>query len=245
MAQRQAAALPPDRLPVMYQSWRHLLFLHWAWDPAEIQRSLPEGLYVDTFDGSAWLGVVPFWMDAIRPRWCPAVPGLSWFLELNLRTYVHTADGTPGVWFYSLDCNRSVAVWAARTFFSLPYVHATQSGVRPQGETGSTEFRSKRRGPSLPNAFTYGAKTGAVAGPALAGTLEYFLVERYRLFSWRKRERRLFEGQVSHTPYVISPARVLRADCSLFEENGWVAPKRGADHAVVSSGVDVSIYALR
>ena len=105
----------------MYQRWSHLLFLHWRWDPAAIQATLPDGLFVDTHENHAYLGVVPFWMDAVRPRFCPPVPGLSWFLELNLRTYVHAADGTPGVWFYSLDCNNPVAVHLARTLFSLPY----------------------------------------------------------------------------------------------------------------------------
>nr|WP_256199118.1 DUF2071 domain-containing protein [Verrucomicrobium spinosum] len=108
----------------MYQTWSHLLFLHWEWDAAAIQRTLPSGLHVDTFGGSAWVGLVPFFMRNIRPRYLPAVPWVSYFLELNVRTYVHDDEGRPGVWFYSLDCNQPLAVWTAQTFFHLPYQHA-------------------------------------------------------------------------------------------------------------------------
>lgn len=101
----------------MRQRWEKLLFLHWAWDAAEVQRTLPLGLTVDTFEGRAWLGVVPFFMRDVRPAWVPSVPGISNFLELNVRTYVFDGRGRPGIWFYSLDCNQRLAVRAARTFF--------------------------------------------------------------------------------------------------------------------------------
>ena len=242
--QRAATRVRPVRSPVMFQSWSHLLFLHWTWDPAAIQATLPEGLFVDTHDGRAYLGVVPFWMDAVRPRFCPPVPGLSWFLELNLRTYVHTADGTPGVWFYSLDCNQPLAVHLARTFFSLPYVHARQTGVRPARNLGRfAEFTSRRQPAAELNRFTYAGTTPPE--PAQPGTLEFFLAERYLLFSRSRRTGRLYEGQVWHTPYRLSPARVTHADTALFSDNGFPAPTRPADHAMVSPRVDVSIYGLQ
>lgn len=255
--QRAATRVRPARSPVMYQRWSHLLFLHWRWDPAAIQATLPPGLFVDTYAGDAYLGVVPFWMDAVRPRFCPPIPGLSWFLELNLRTYVHTADGTPGVWFYSLDCNNPVAVQLARTFFSLPYVHARQTGIRPKpkchllGDTSSApsafaEFTSQRKTPSADapaNRFTYAGTTPP--SPAQPGTLEYFLAERYVLFSRSRRTGRLHEGRVWHQPYRLSPTRVTRADTSLFADNGFRTPARPADHALTSPGVYVSIYPLR
>ena len=106
---------------MMHHAWRDLLFLHWRVDPERIQRTLPPGLTVDVFDGAAYVGIVPFFMCDIRPRGLPAMPGLSNFMELNVRTYVHDAQGTPGVWFYSLDCNSRLTVWGARRFFHLPY----------------------------------------------------------------------------------------------------------------------------
>lgn len=237
----------------MFQSWRHLLFLHWAWSPAEIQKTLPPGLFVDTFNRNAYLGVVPFWMDQIRPRFLPPAPGLSWFLELNLRTYVHTADGTPGVWFYSLDCNQPIAVQLARTFFSLPYVHARQRGVRPSALNNYTaEFRSQRPPLSTEqisgthgwsNSFSYSAIPGSVPAPAEPGTLEYFLAERYVLFSRSARTGQLASGRVWHEPYKLAPAHVSAAT-SLFGDNGFSLPE-GFGHQMVSDGVDVSIFNLQ
>ena len=105
----------------MYQRWDDLLFLHWSYDPLAIQRTLPRGLTVDTFEGKAYIGIVPFFMRDVRPSFCPRLPGISDFLELNVRTYVYDEHGVPGVWFYSLDANQWLAVRAARRFFCLPY----------------------------------------------------------------------------------------------------------------------------
>ncbi len=242
-AQRNAARVRPAAAPVMFQHWRHLLFLHWAWDPAALQATLPPGLYVDTRDDRAYLGVVPFWMDRIRPRFCPPVPGLSWFLELNLRTYVHTADGTPGVWFYSLDCNNRVAVQIARTLFSLPYVYARQQGARPALPSDVARFES-RRPDGADNLFAYAPESSSAFGPAAPGSLEFFLAERYLLFS-RRRDGSLASGRVWHPPYQLAPAVVSAAETSLFADNAFPAPARPADHAMTSPGVAVSIYPLR
>jgi len=94
----------------MYQRWRRLLFLHWDWDVAAVQATLPAGLTVDPWEGRAWLGVVPFRMEGVRPRFLPAMGGLSNFPELNVRTYVRDERGRAGVWFYSLDCAQPIAV---------------------------------------------------------------------------------------------------------------------------------------
>jgi len=227
----------------MSQTWSHLLFLHWAWDPAAIQATLPPGLFVDTHEGRAYLGVVPFWMDRVRPRFCPPVPGLSWFLELNLRTYVHTADGTPGVWFYSLDCNNRIAVQIARTLFSLPYFFAHQAGSRPVLASDVARFES-RRPDGEDNIFAYAPTSSAAFAPTAPGSLEFFLAERYLLFSQR-RNGGLASGRVWHPPYQLAPAAVSAAETSLFSDNGFPAPSRPADHAMTSPGVDVSIYPLR
>ena len=104
-AQRLAMRERPSATQVMHQRWGDLLFLHWPIEAALIQEKLPEGLYVDVFGGQAWIGVVPFYMERIRPVGMPPVPGISWFLELNVRTYVHDSKGRAGVWFFSLDCN--------------------------------------------------------------------------------------------------------------------------------------------
>ncbi len=104
---------------VMRMIWSELLFAHWPIQPDAVARLLPDGLTLDTRDGQAWIGVVPFLMSSVAPRCCPAVPGLSRFLELNVRTYV-IRDGKPGVWFFSLDAENPIAVRLARATFNLP-----------------------------------------------------------------------------------------------------------------------------
>ena len=118
---------PQYRTPVMYEKWHDLLFLHWEYDPQTIQGTLPKGLYVDTFEEKAYLGAVPFFMRNVRSRLFPSVLRVSDFQELNIRTYVHDSNGTPGVWFYSLDANHYLAVKTARLFFNLPYFYATMT----------------------------------------------------------------------------------------------------------------------
>jgi len=122
---RRALQREPAAKPVIYQTWSDLLFLHWEWDPAEIQATLPPGLYVDTYGEKAYVGVIPFRMTDVRASFLPEIPGVTNFLELNVRTYVHDRDGRPGVWFYSLDLNHGLGVLLAKTFFSLPYHNAT------------------------------------------------------------------------------------------------------------------------
>ncbi|MCF3651312.1 YqjF family protein [Synoicihabitans lomoniglobus] len=238
--QRLAARDRPASSPVMYQRWQDLLFLHWRWDPAAIQATLPAGLTVDTFEGDAWVGIVPFWMRAVRPRFLPPLPGLSWFQELNLRTYVHDARGRPGVWFYALDCNQPLAVILARSLFGLNYVHARQTGCLPTSHRPA-EFHSLRRATGGVSHFRY-ESVGATR-TAAPGSLEFFLVERYRLFAQRR--GRLWSGRVWHPPYAISAVDVDQAETALWVDHGFPSPDRPADHAVMSSGVNVSVYPLQ
>src|SRR6266404_10006502 len=107
----------------MAQSWHDLLFAHWQVDAAALRPLLPPQLQIDTFGGSAWLAVVPFRMTGVRLPGTPALPWLSAFPELNVRTYV-TCDGEPGVWFFSLDAGNALAVAIARAWFHLPYFRA-------------------------------------------------------------------------------------------------------------------------
>ncbi len=238
--QRLQARTRPASAPVMYQRWAELLFLHWRWDPAEIQASLPAGLTVDTHDGAGWMGIVPFWMNAVRPRFLPPLPGLSWFLELNLRTYVFDESGTPGVWFYSLDCNQPIATAIARRFFGLNYISAHQVG-RPSSAERAAEFHSTRRSSQGVSHFQWQPETPAA--PAPPSTLEFFLAERYHLFSSHR--DRLYRGQVWHEPYRLGGVSVSQAETTLWVDQGWTAPNRPADHAMTSAGVEVSIYPLR
>lgn len=224
----------------MYQSWRQLLFLHWQMDPAEIQRSLPQGLTVDTFQGAAWIGIVPFLMCNVHPRFCPTVPGISDFLELNVRTYVRDASGRPGVWFYSLDCDQPIAVTIARRVFRLPYFHA-----RMRAQTGPASemiyYDCRRAGEVTSSHYEY--RSLGLASRAVAGSLDEFLVERYRLFAHRSET--IYSGEVWHEPYSFTAAEIPRWCTNPLRQAGFGNITMPPDHAVFSPGVDVSIFPLR
>lgn len=238
--QRLALRQRPGTAPVMFQRWTDVLLLHWQWDPDAIQATLPPGLHVDTHAGCAWLGVVPFWMEAVRPRGLPAVPWLSWFQELNLRTYVHDEQGRSGVWFYCLDCNQPLAVVIARTLFRLNYRHARQSGERStQSPTATARFMSERRASGRVSRFAY--RAAGPAAPAPPGTLSFFLAERYALFT-TDRSGRLRCGRVWHQPYQLAPVHVDHAEVGLWIDQDFAPPNRSPNHTLLSAGVNVAIH---
>lgn len=186
----------------MAQRWHDLLFAHWPL-PAELLRpTLPPGLALDTFDGQAWIAVVPFRMSGIRPHGAPAVPWLSHFLELNLRTYV-TAGGKGGVFFYCLDASNPVAVALARSVFRLPYYNAQMTLADDGALIRYGSRRIHRGAASAEVRATYGP-----SGPvqlAQPGTLEHWLTERYCLYTADARGR-LYRGEVHHAPWPLQAA---------------------------------------
>lgn len=242
LRQRLEACTRPAGKPVMYQRWRDLLFLHWEYPAAAIQETLPDGLFVDTFGGKAYLGIVPFFMENIRPRFLPAVPGLSSFMEVNVRTYVYDRAGVPGVWFYSLDANQRLAVALARRFFHLPYERAEMQSQRTA--SGAIHYRSVRAGVDLSSGccvFEYAA--GAeVPAPAL-DSLEFFLVERYRLYA--ASGGRLGRGAVFHEPYPLCRAELTVCDERLLALNSFPSTGRPPDHIAMSHGVEVTVFPLQ
>lgn len=228
----------PTGRPVGRQRWNQLLFAHWKIDRAAVQATLPRGLYVDTFAGAAYLGIVPFSMERVRPAWLPPLPWVSWFLELNVRTYVHDATGRPGVWFYSLDCNRALAVMIARRFFHLPYCHARMAASF-RDETIRYECQ-RYDGAAQPCRYAW--TPGAEAAPVTPGSLEFFLVERYLLFA-ADPAGRLYSGRVHHTPYRVSTPKVSEfsvepARLAGFRLNGEPAS------VLAARPVDVALFSL-
>ena len=237
--QREAPRSRPQGSPVMLQRWSRLLFLHWDIPAESLINTLPSGLHLDTFKDRSYLGIVPFSMEKIRPRFLPPVPGLSWFHELNLRTYVYDEQGRPGVWFYSLDANQPIAVEFARKFFHLPYQHAK---IKVQQEGPCIDYRSHRAKTDEEARYKYRG-TGETL-TAQAGTLEFFLLERYLLFSTNKRGK-LKVGQVHHRPYPFQLATCCRPSLLPFKWNQFPTPKDAPISALYSSGVDVEIFPLR
>jgi uncharacterized protein YqjF (DUF2071 family) len=191
----------PLRPWVMTQSWHDLLFAHWRVDERLLRPLIPHAFDIDRFDGSAWLGVVPFVMSHVAARGTPALPWLSTFAELNVRTYVSPRDGKRGVFFFSLDAERLPAVVTARALFRLPYFHA---GMAAASRDGLVHYVSRRRRGDATFAATYGP-----AGPPVTpvnGSLEFFLTERYCLYHVDPlgRPSRL---EIHHAPWPLQPAR--------------------------------------
>ena len=220
----------------MYQRWEHLLFLHWAVDREVIQRSLPPGLHADTFDGAGWLGIVPFAMRGVRPAGLPPVGPVSNFLELNVRTYVHDERGVPGVWFYSLDCNQSLAVLIAQMFFALPYRHAAMRAKF----AGSMVYESTRRGTDTTARYVW--QPHGEGRAAAAGSLEFYLLERYHLYATRGKN--LYRGTVAHPPYEFREAGLREFSAIPATLDGFPDLPPQPRHVCHADGVDVRILAL-
>lgn len=233
-----ARQYPYQRSPIMEQTWRHLLFLHWEYDPVEIQKTLPPGLYVDRFEGKAYVGIVPLWIPEVKIKFLPLLPGLSSLFELNLRTYVYDETGRPGVWFYSLDANNFLAVQAAKNFFSLPYRHSNiQSLMNEQEEI---EFSCRPDGSDV--ILNYRYKGQDPFEQAQIGSLEFFLIERYLLFT--SRSNGLAVGQIHHAPYTLCQPKLLQWDDRLFTTDHLSRPLRNPDHVLYSPLVKMEVFPL-
>ena len=190
------------RLSVMGMTWLNLVFLHWRVPAANLERSIPAGLQLQTFDGSAWLGIVPFRMVDVHARGLPPIPGTADFLELNVRTYV--TDGVrPGVWFFSLDCQNKLAVRGARGAFHLPYMDASMRESRD----GLTIHHSSRRTHAGEPRADFEATYQPVGETftSSAGSLEQWLTERYCLYSADARGN-VYRGEINHAPWPLQPA---------------------------------------
>ena len=252
----------------MRQQWRDLLFLHWPIPASLLRPLIPSELTVDTFEGQAYVGLVPFTMRNVRPSGLPAFAPLSNFHEINVRTYVHHDGGNPGVWFFSLDAANTVAVRIARAWFKLPYFYARMSLNReqimqtllPSGQQATSDkqqttsqertgneigidYASERIWPSpVPaKAHLRWTPTGAVT-QAPVDTLDHFLVERYLLYSYKN--KRLYRGQVHHAAYPLQTANVTCLDENLVAQAGIARPDT-PPIIHYARGVDVDIYPLR
>lgn len=204
----------------MQMSWCDLALLHWPVSPEALRRLIPAPLIADTFEGNAWIGVVPFRMANVRMRLAPPIPTSSEFPELNVRTYVH-AGGVPGIWFISLDAASRLAVRGARVACNLPYFDAEMTIVRFREEVQYRSRRVHRRAPSAEFKGSY-RPTGPVA-PAVPGTLEHFLVERYCLFTIG-RGQEVFQLDVHHRPWPLQAGEAEIETNTMGEAVGIALP---------------------
>lgn len=213
---------PPPAAPwVMVQRWYDLLFAHWPLPPEVLRPLVPDALPLDTFEAQAWVGIVPFRMRGVRPRFLPAVPWLSNFPELNVRTYV-TLDGKPGVYFFSLDAGNPVATALARWFAHLPYYRAT---MRCVSWDDRIEYASQRthRG-AAPAEFRASYRPTGPAFHAAPDSLDYWLTERYCFYA-PTAGGRIVRCEITHAPWMLQPAELTVTSSTIAEAQGIPLPE--------------------
>ena len=228
---------PHPPLPYHWrQSWVDLLFAHWRVDVALLRPLVPEPLTVQTFDGDAWIGIVPFRMENVMRRGLPNLPGVSAFPEINVRLYV-THGSKPGVWFLSLDASNRLAVWAARRFFHLPYVWAA---IDVAADGPAFRYTSRRHSGPHEAPLDVTSQPTSDVYEAEPGTLVHWLTERYCLYA-QAPSGRLFRGEVHHVPWPLQDATATVRANGLLEPYAIPLPKT-PDLLHASTGVDVAVW---
>lgn len=210
----------PEGQPLMHQTWGKLLFMHWRIDQKLLRPLIPDDLEIDTFDGTAWIAVTPFTMWDIRgfPPFLPPVPGFSSLDELNVRTYVHH-ERVPGVWFFSLDCNSVAAVLAARNLFLLPYYNAD---IELEEDGNTIEYELDRI--EEPEAgFRASWDVGETIPFSHPGSLEFFLTERYCLYT--EDEGQIYRARIYHDPWPLQKATLNTLESTMIEAVDLPTPK--------------------
>ena len=209
--------------------------MHWPVPIKVLRRLVPDQLELDLYENEAYVGIVPFQMEGVRPWWWPKSWAMN-FLETNLRAYV-ICDGQPGVYFFSLEASSRLAVWAARAGWGLPYHFATTNVKRTDDLIAYTTHRP-RGGPR----HTVRFRVGDPLGPSEIGSLQYFFLERYLLFV--ERRGKVYSGQVHHSPYPAHNATVLDVQDDLSAAAGLPAVTTPPAFAHFSPGVDVEVFPL-
>jgi uncharacterized protein YqjF (DUF2071 family) len=215
--ERLAMRSRPPGSPLMSQKWDNLLFLHWPIEPMLLRPLIPESLEIDTFEGSAWIGITPFAATNLRLMSLPPLPGFASFLELNVRTYVHYR-GKPGVWFFSLDASKAIPATAARLLYTLPYFKAEmymeqEADYFSFASTRSTDSRADFRARWLP---------GLKMRDPDVESLAFYLVERYALFV--ANDDTVNMARVYHHPWILHEAVVTDFESSMIDILGLPEP---------------------
>jgi uncharacterized protein YqjF (DUF2071 family) len=226
----------PVQRVAMGQTWRRLTFLHWRYDPAAVRLLLPRGLDLDTFDGAAYVGLIPFEIHNLR--------GIPHFPETNVRTYVIGPDGSRAVWFFSLDAARLLAVIGARVVYGLPYFWAA---MQVSQESEAVHYISRRTWPHSSQRFTDIVVIPGGSGPGISACepdseLDHFLTARYRLYT--RMRGRLAYAQIEHEPWPLARATVVKLDQNLIQAAGLPTPE-GAPLVHYSAELDVKIGHIR
>ena len=226
---------PPRVWPaVMVHRWSWISFLHWRYEPARVEALLPRGLEVETFDGSAWVGITPFLLS-LRTPGLPYPRAMTDVPEMNVRTYVRGPEGLSGIWFFSLDLGRLPAVIGARATYGLPYYWAefkVQAGER------LCRYRARRVWPPPAAATEATVEVGESVGGGAEGELADFLTARWRLFTLMGGS--LWQATVAHPRWPLRTARAAAWETTHLSAAGLPSPLE-SPLAHWSSGVEVRV----
>lgn len=203
---------------ILEQTWLDVLFAHWRVPFSDLRRVVPEPLPVDTYENECWVGIVAFGIERFRARWLPSLPGFSAFPEVNVRTYV-TIEGKPGVYFFSLDVNSLPSVIGARLLYHLPYFHARMTYNRTENGVRFTSRRQLKSGD-----FDAEYTPTGVSQPPVPGTLEYWLTERYCLYTV-DRKRRVYRAEIDHPAWQLQPVTATIHTNTLAQAAGFTLPE--------------------
>ena len=218
-------------------TWHDLLFAHWQVPTEQLRQRIPEPLQIDTFDGAAWIGVVPFHMSGVHARMLPTLGIASRFPELNVRTYV-VLDGKPGVWFFSLDASSHLAVRVARWWYGLAYHHAR---MKCHEEDGWIRYQSTRRGAT--DRFRGSYRPCSNVFRSSPGQLEHWLTERYCVYVAR-RHGTVLRGNIHHAPWPLQRAELCVEENTMLDDYG-VDPAAVPPHLLFSKRLDTVAWSTK
>ncbi len=233
--------MPAANRWVMRQTWSKLLFAHWPVSPDVLRPLIPPSLEVDTFEGSAWVGVVPFYMSNVRFRYMQPFPTTREFCELNVRTYVMPKGGKAGVWFFSLDASNRLAVQGARTAFHLPYYNSAMQLTVANREVNYHANRTHWR--ARPASFEGRYQPSGAVFQSQVGTLEHWLTERYCLYAADGRGA-IYQGDIVHEPWPLQSASADLALNTMAQAAGITLPDT-APLLHYAESIDVRAWYLR
>jgi uncharacterized protein YqjF (DUF2071 family) len=230
--------LPTEEIqhPFAVQGWDDLTSIHWSYPPSAVAKLLPPGLELDLYDGKAWVGLLPFLVKDFHPPWFPPVPWISTFLETNCRTYVRAADGSAGVWFFSLDADRLLDVLGARIGFSLPYIW---SAMRKSATGAQRFYEHTRKWPGKPDAHCrVKIEIGEPIPPSQVSDLDIFLSARWRLYTVK--HGAMYYAQVCHQVWPFHRATLVELDQTVLAAAGLPKPE-GDPIVLYSPGVQARV----
>lgn len=208
-----------------YQEWNKAIFLHWEIEKEIVEKWIPSGVKIDTYNGKAWISLVAFTMENIRPRLLPAFSPISNFHEINLRTYV-IKENKPGVYFLNIEAQKWFSAYISRKISGLPY---QKSDITHDIKEKKLFAHFKKKGFNLEIDYKIGNLI------ADKNALDVFLSERYCLYLDLNNE--IIRYEIHHLPWQINELTCTKLKTNYFIED--IDLNRKPDLIRYSEGIQV------